>query len=128
MLVVAQLLKSDAPAYPKLPQDIEGKSRYALQCFEDEMKLHWQQEEERLFPSIAGKDPAIDQLIYQLQDDHVELALRFERLGAEVNQVFAMDEIGHLLEAHIRLEERELFQRIQEVLTEDELASLDITL
>jgi iron-sulfur cluster repair protein YtfE (RIC family) len=125
MLMVAQLLKADAPPYPNLPHDLKGKTRYALPCFNDEMQDHWHLEENILFPLIAGRDPEIDQLIYQLEDDHVELAMRFERLGAEVNQTIAMDELGKLLEAHIRLEERQLFQRVQEVLNEDELQALD---
>jgi len=35
-----------------------------------------------------------------------------------------LDELGYLLESHIRKEERELFTSIQKILTEEELIQL----
>jgi len=36
-----------------------------------------------------------------------------------------LDELGNILESHIRKEERDLFMKIQEILTEDELTTVE---
>ena len=36
-----------------------------------------------------------------------------------------MDELGHVLESHIRKEERNLFGKIQEILSDEELTVLE---
>lgn len=123
-LVLAQLLKIDAPTYPKLPQDLHGKFQYAKRMHEELMQQHWKKEEEVLFEQIEGVHPDIDQLLYVLKDDHTELNERLEKLAGEVNQAFAMNEIATLLEQHVRTEERELFEKIQQHCTEEQLKAL----
>jgi len=52
-------------------------------------------------------------LIYMLQDDHTEIENLFQKIQGEANQAWLMDELGKLIEQHVRQEERELFELIQ---------------
>ena len=113
ILVMAQLLKVDSPDYPKLPNDILGKIKYAVSVYINILKPHIDFEEEELFPLIAGVSEEIDQLIYMLQDDHTEIENLFQKIKGEVNQAWLMNELGKLIEQHVRQEERELFELIQ---------------
>ena len=113
ILVMAQLLKVDAPDYPKLPNDILGKIKYAVSVYSSILKPHIDFEEEELFPLISGVSEEIDQLIYMLQDDHTEIENLFQKIQGEANQAWLMDELGKLIEQHVRQEERELFELIQ---------------
>lgn len=118
VLIVAQLLKSGSPEYPRLPKTIPGKLGYALEKYEQVLKHHIEREESILFPAVAGIDPRIDQLIYELQDDHLEIETGFQRLEADANILLAMDSLGKLLEEHVRKEERDFFQLLQETCPE----------
>ncbi len=113
VLMVAQLLKADAPEYPKLPSDIHGKLSHAMKVYAEIIQPHVRFEEEQLFPIILGISDEIDQLIYILQDDHTEIDSLFVKLQGEANQAWLMDELGKLMEQHVRLEERELFELLQ---------------
>ncbi len=112
-LIVAQLLKKGAPEYARLPKTVPGKLGYAMEHYESVIKPHIEREEAILFPAVAGIDPTIDQLIYELQDDHVEIETGFQRLEADANVLLAMDSLGHLLDEHVRKEERQFFELLQ---------------
>ncbi|MFN3695704.1 MAG: hemerythrin domain-containing protein [Ignavibacterium sp.] len=123
-LMLAQLLKKNAPAYKGLPSDIEGKMKYAIETFRSDLNIHFEDEEKILFPVAAGKSNECDQLINELIDEH---KFFYEKIPALVNSTELLDEmdlIGCKLEEHIRKEERILFNLIQEILTEDELKSV----
>jgi hemerythrin-like domain-containing protein len=91
------------------------------------MSAHFRKEEEVLLPVLAryGQDvldsgPVVEMLgqharvrglVMQLSDEYADGSLRPETLG----------KISTLLEAHIRLEEREVFPMIEEVLPETAL-------
>ena len=96
ILVMAQLLKVDAPDYPKLPNDILGKIKYAVSVYSSILKPHIDFEEEELFPLISGVSEEIDQLIYMLQDDHTEIENLFQKipLGTSVRH-FHLDLAMH---------------------------------
>lgn len=123
-LVLAQVLKSEVTDYQGMPQTPLKKSRYAMKEFVELIEPHIAFEEAVLFPLILGHSVDIDQLIYQLQDDHVELRALFDKLESEVNLVSLLDEIGHALDAHVRLEERMLFEQCQVELSEEVLKQL----
>lgn len=117
MLLLAQLLKEDAPLFPKLPSTLAEKAKYAYHEFETLIKNHFAIEERKLFPLLGGINPSIDTLLHVLIDDHAELIFRFDKLAGEVNQKHALHEIAILLEQHVRTEERLLFEEVQDALT-----------
>lgn len=69
---------------------------------------HFREEEESLFPFVAGSDEARSLLVETLLD-HQRLRLLVWQLEEQADPRGAMREVGELLEAHVRREERELF-------------------
>lgn len=123
-LMLAQLLKLNAPAYQGLPTDTVGKMSYTKETFELELKKHFEDEEKILFPSVKGRDSECDKLIDELVKEHLFLSENISHLVESENLVNALDLIGKTLEQHIRKEERILFNRIQDLLNENELEFL----
>jgi iron-sulfur cluster repair protein YtfE (RIC family) len=123
-LILAQLSKKSSPAYPDLPKSLGAKIEYAIAFFYDELVPHFRKEENILFPLVKGRNEMIDEIINKIVDEHKQIkslvALLDEKSSEDV-----LDEIGCLLESHIRKEERELFKLIQEELSEEELISLE---
>ena len=118
MLLLAQVLKSDVPDYKNMPSTIVEKQRYALKTFEELIKPHTESEEKLLFPLLSGVHPDIDQLIHILIDDHTDLEYQFQKLLGDTSMAigaeWTLNELGKALDRHIRLEEREFFELIQQ--------------
>jgi hemerythrin-like domain-containing protein len=93
------------------------------QTFQTEIAVHFSAEETVLFPAARrceGLSPLIDELL----GDHA--ALRQYFAAAEAGTMSASDLLAFAqrLSAHIRKEERQLFERLQQALTAQELATL----
>ena len=110
-LMLAQLLKKDAPVYKGLPQDTVGKIQYAKRFYETELVTHFAQEE-KMMALVAGRDASLDEIIKEIQSEHVLLSQLFTNLH-EADALLAMDKLGRTLEKHIRKEERQLFPLIE---------------
>ncbi|GAB4403741.1 MAG: hypothetical protein OHK0053_28730 [Microscillaceae bacterium] len=124
-LLLAQLLKADAPPYPGLPTDLLGKIQYARQKYQQLLQPHFEKEEAFLFAHIPKHYPDLQALIATLQEEHVELHQLFGQLQhpATIHPA-TLDHLGKLLEQHIRREERQFFQALQARLTEAEMHEL----
>ena len=79
---------------------------------------HFRIEEKYIFP-ILGND---NELIMQALEEHRSLGLLFAK-ETEVAQ--ALQKIIEELELHIRFEERVLFNKIQQVATEEQLTKIE---
>lgn len=108
-----------------MPVKIPDKVEYLKAKYHTELKKHFHSEENILFPFLTGKNNLIDELIQDLIHDHNKLAENVAKLDELHDYEKLLDETGHLLECHIRKEERVLFQKIQEVLSEEELNELE---
>ena len=64
-------------------------------------------------------------MIAKILDEHKTLEKLFLSLENAQNKVEHLNDIGLALDSHIRLEERELFQKIQELFSEEELDALE---
>ena len=99
-----------------------------LRFFSTETVRHFREEEEQLFPALVDEDGAAGELLVSALLEHQRihaLVGRLERgLGAGEADASQMRELAALLEAHIRLEERQLFPLIQEVVPEEALGRL----
>jgi len=87
-----------------------------LRFFADETVPHFRQEEELLFPGVLDFEEARELLVQALLEHQRLHALtaRLQQLvdtGGEVDET--MRELGDVLEAHVRLEERQLFPLIE---------------
>jgi quercetin dioxygenase-like cupin family protein len=115
-LVEARRLRRAADA----PESAEAATAF-LRFFADETIPHFRQEEEMLFPSVLDLEEAHELLVQALLEHQRLHALtaRLQQLvntGGEVDET--MRELGRLLEAHVRLEERELFPLIEGLVEE----------
>lgn len=109
-LILAQLLKKNAPSYRGLPADMPGKVSYAKKIFEDTLKQHFS-DEESILRMAKGISPQVDTMSADIINEHSVLTSMFGALGAAT--VESLDELGHFLGRHIRKEERELFPLLE---------------
>lgn len=106
--------------------DSADRARSAfLHFWEREGLAHFRVEEEILLPAFASRSSADVEAVIRVLVEHVELRSRRATLAAEKEPpVFVLRELGELLEAHIRHEERVLFPLIEQTLSSDELVRL----
>ncbi len=112
-LILAQLLKKGAPPYKGLPDEPGGKARYALNFFKASLEEHFIKEEKILL-KVKQYHIAIEKLTTEIIAEHEQLKKLFGSLGDTKDLPGTLDQLGTLLEAHIRKEERVLFPLIQE--------------
>jgi iron-sulfur cluster repair protein YtfE (RIC family) len=112
-LLLAQLLKKNAPDYKGMPTSVPGKVEYALRFFNDSLKGHFDKEE-LLFQKIQHCHDGIQKLVSEIVDEHRQLTALFESLEKSADPGKSLDELGNLLDLHIRKEERVLFPLIQQ--------------
>ncbi len=80
------------------------------EVFAAELEPHFRIEEERLLP-LLGEDPVVARTL----EDHAALRAQLAAEGSLVT-------FGERLRDHIRFEERELFERAQDLLSDAQLA------
>ena len=89
---------------------------------------HFREEEELVFPLLAGRPDPAAALLAETAAQHATLRAlvrRLERsLDAQEVDAGLLGELGELLESHIRLEERQLFPLIEEVVPAEDLEAL----
>lgn len=120
-LLLAQVLKKDAPPYRGMPTDIPGKKELLKDSYNNDLKPHFQKEEEILFPEVKNLNEEIANLINELTEDHRKIERLVDEIAETGHPKDKMDELGNLLDEHIRKEERSLFEKLQEIMPESEL-------
>ena len=123
-LILAQLIKKDGKSHKGKPSTLSGKVEYATRFYREQLIPHFTLEEEVLFPAVRGTDEIVDRHITNLLDEHREISALVATLERKTDREGKLDTLGRLLEAHIREEEQHLFERIQEVISEDKLQEL----
>jgi len=124
MLLLAQLLKKNAPAYRDMPDNAKDKAKYARQQFKAHIKKHFEQEETML--ELAKDSHAeINTLAGEIKAEHRELAALFESLDTTIDPESTMDTLAFALEIHIRKEERILFPLLQQHCSEELLQDIN---
>lgn len=112
-LILAQLLRKNAPAYNDLPVKPKDKSVYALQMYETVLKRHFSNEE-LMLGKVKKYHTDIGKLADEIITEHRRLTNAFLSLADPGDNIDRLDELGNALEKHIRKEERVLFPLIQE--------------
>lgn len=123
-LIIVQILKKNAPVYKGMPNDPEGKRKYILNFWKTELADHFTVEEKILIPEIIGKNSDLNEICNQVLEEHKQIRELVSQLKYSDNPEYELDQIGHSLENHIRLEERKLFEKIQECFDESFLDNL----
>ena len=114
-------------AQPISAADLPAWRVEIAQQFEQEIKLHFTAEENVLFPA-ACQFPELISLVKQLLADHGSLRKSFAEIEAGLISSRALSAFAQKLSAHIRSEERQLFERLQQLMTKKALDDLGIRL
>lgn len=112
-LILAQLLKKDAPAYKGLPQLPKDKAVYAANFYHNNLRKHFLQEEQML-EKVKQYHIQIEEITPEIIYEHQHLTRLFISLDNTAAVEATMDALGKALEAHVRKEERILFPLIQQ--------------
>jgi iron-sulfur cluster repair protein YtfE (RIC family) len=123
-LVQARRLRRAATGEEAPP--LEETSEAFLEFWQEGTTAHFREEEEVLLPVLTryggevGGEPVAEMLAQHAQIRGLVMELSDE-LRNKALMPETLQRIGELLEAHIRLEEREVFPKIEEVLAEEGL-------
>ena len=91
--------------------------------FQNEIGIHFEAEERVVFPA-ARKFQELLPLLDELLTDHAVLREFFAKAEARHMSATELSAFGQRMSAHIRKEERQLFERLQQLLSQDELSRL----
>ena len=127
-LVVAQalILGQSPAARSDWPTDRRTQVNRVIAFFTHTLRWHFEVEEAHLFPTVLAHLPGEADLVAQLLDEHD--AIRAQVRELERNSTTALTvrlpALGRLLEAHVRREERVLFETMQREMQPGDLVTL----
>lgn len=114
-------------AQPIAERDIAVWQAEIKQQFQQEIKFHFAAEEEILFP-IARQFSELVSLVDELIVEHAWLRREFSQAETDVISANDLPRFAAKLSQHIRKEERLLFERVQNLLSAQEMAALGVSL
>lgn len=97
------------------------------QIFVGEIQKHFEAEEQELFP-VASRFPDLGRLVDDLLTQHALLRDYFALATERTMDPAKLHDFAKKLSAHIRKEERELFESLQRLLAPEELATVGVAL
>jgi hemerythrin superfamily protein len=114
-------------AQPIPAADLPAWREEMAQLFENEIQIHFAAEEEIVF-RVAREVPELRSLADELTNDHILLRQGFGSAESRQMAAEALPAFAQQLSAHIRKEERQLFERMQKLLSPEELARVGVLL
>lgn len=113
-------------AIPARSVDLTAWQAEIHQVFEQEIRVHFEAEEKVLFP-VAAK-VGLGALVGELMEEHAALRRYFSRATAQEMDVSELQAFATKLSAHIRKEERRLFQEMQQLMNQSEMDQMGAAL
>jgi hemerythrin-like domain-containing protein len=110
-------------ASPIRVADLDAWQTEIMQLFQNEIRGHFTAEEQVVFP-VAHRFQTLVPLVEELLVDHATLREDFARAENRSLSAPELSVFGGRLSAHIRKEERQLFEQLQELMKVEELAEL----
>jgi iron-sulfur cluster repair protein YtfE (RIC family) len=98
----------------------ERISNYVLFFFREDYEKHFREEEQLLFSKL----PLDDSLRKKAEADHQSIYNLIAAIKENKNDLSLLTQLANELEKHIRFEERELFNHLQNNITADELETI----
>jgi len=98
----------------------ERMAKYIAYFFEKELMCHFADEEKFLFVFLDKNSP----LRIRAESDHAEINQLIEQIRLSNMNIKVIEQFANKLEEHIRFEERELFNHIQNSLSDLQLKNL----
>jgi hypothetical protein len=120
LALCVQIDRAAAPALAEL--QLQARTLFNL-----EIRCHFAAEEDALFPAAAAF-PELKPLVEQLLAEHAALRQRFARAQQLELDDAGLRELARLLAAHIRAEERQLFEACQRLFSPQQLAAVGAAL
>jgi hemerythrin-like domain-containing protein len=114
-------------AQPIPAADLQAWQAEIQRHFDQEIKIHFSAEEQVLFPA-AREFPELMPLVEELIADHAALRESFSQAKARRMSAEGLPAFARQLSAHIRKEERQLFERLQQLMNPEGLAALGVQL
>lgn len=108
-------------ALPIAEADLGSWQVEIAQHFRAEIRIHFAAEEGCVFPA-ARVFPELRPLVDELISDHAWLRKRFAEAETQRLSGVAVGEFARRLSGHVRKEERQLFERLQQLMSGEELA------
>jgi hemerythrin-like domain-containing protein len=107
--------------------DLEAWQGEIQRQFENEINIHFAAEEKELFPA-AAEFPEMRPLVDELLAEHIVLRDYFARAAARGLDPESLRDFAEKLPQHIRKEERQLFEAMQQAMNPQQLARLGAAL
>jgi hemerythrin-like domain-containing protein len=104
--------------------DAAEAGRDFLDFWEREGKRHFRVEEEVLLPGWALHGPVDRVAVARMLEEHLAIRRVALRVAAEEASLEELQDLGRLLDDHVRFEERELFPMVEEALAPEDLDRL----
>ena len=114
-------------AQPIRVVDLEAWQAEIEQHFEQEIRIHFSAEESVLFPA-ASQCPELIPLVEELVAEHAALRKGYGQAEERGMSAEELPRFAQELSAHIRKEERQLFERLQQLMSAQQLAALGVQL
>jgi hemerythrin-like domain-containing protein len=103
--------------------DLDAWQLEVEQQYQREISFHFTAEENALFP-VCRRFSELASLVEELIDEHRRLRECFARTHERAMDGSDLGAFAKLLSAHIRKEERQLFEALQNLMSEEEMQSL----
>jgi hemerythrin-like domain-containing protein len=114
-------------AQPIPDTDLQAWQTEIEQHFEQEIKIHFTAEEAVIFPA-ARQYAGLVPLVEELNAEHDALRESFAQAEARHLSAESLPAFAQQLSAHIRKEERQLFEGMQQLMKSAELANIGLRL
>ena len=114
-------------AQPIPDRDLETWQAEIHQQFQQEIRFHFDAEEQVIF-AVARAFPELSPLVEELRAEHESLRTQFYAAEANSLSTEELPMFAAKLSAHIRKEERQLFERMQQLMTAAEMTALGVAL
>jgi hemerythrin-like domain-containing protein len=112
-------------------QEWLSAAREFVDFYDRETVVHFREEEEVVFPLMMGAFPSPPELLVQILVEHLQIHYLAGSLKREIDADEVSSEtvlkLAHLLESHIRTEERELFPLIERSVPATELGQVHLS-
>ncbi len=110
-------------ASPISEADLPAWQREVAQLFRNEIAVHFTAEEQTVFPT-ASEFRELTALVSDLVAEHVELRALFAQVDAQPVSSGELHSLARMLSNHIRKEERQLFEMLQQLLSAEQLREM----
>jgi hemerythrin-like domain-containing protein len=107
-------------ASPISESDLIAWQQEIAQHFRAEIRIHFDAEEQFVFPA-ARNSAELNPLIEELLSEHAWLRTHFAKAEEQQMSAVEITEFARRLSGHIRKEERQLYERLQQLMNGDQL-------